>query len=154
MVPASNDDNHKSSGDGLYQIAYVSTETQRFDTGDLLTMLKKARQKNAAAGLSGLLLYKENAFFQILEGSRTAIDEVMQKIRQDQRHKDLEILMDGPIDQRQFEDWQMGFVNLDSIDTRLVPGFSDFMAEGNEPRTLLRKLSTSERLALLFRGMG
>ncbi|MEE4204333.1 MAG: BLUF domain-containing protein [Halieaceae bacterium] len=154
MVPASNDEDGQAMGRALYQLAYVSTATTDFDTADLLEMLSEARSSNADSELSGLLLHKDNAFFQVLEGPRAAIEHVMAKIEQDPRHRDIEILVEGPIDERQFTDWQMGFVNLDTIDTRLVPGFSDFMTQNQEPRTLLRALSTSERLAIMFRGMG
>lgn len=154
MVVKLTDDSAYTDPDALYHLAYVSTATSVLGTGELLDLLNDARGKNLSADLSGLLLHKDNAFFQVLEGSRRAIEQVMLKIRSDSRHRDIEIVMEGYIEARQFVDWQMGFVNLDTIDTRLVPGFSDFMSYDREPRALLRELSSSERLALLFKSMG
>jgi hypothetical protein len=47
----------------------------------------------------------------------------------------------------------MGFVELDNVDVRLLPGFSNFLNEGLEPKRVLEELTRTRRLMLLFREM-
>jgi len=40
------------------------------------------------------------------------------------------ILLKRPITERQFEQWEMGFKNMDTIDTSKLPGYTNYL---NEP---------------------
>ena len=88
---------------------------------------------------------------QVLEGSRDTVAEVYERIRRDPRHHQLDLLFEGPIDEREFDDWSMAFVDLDRVDAAKLPGFSDFMISDEEPRRFLAELSHAKRFLLLFR---
>ena len=60
---------------------------------------------------------------------------------------------EGPIEAREFADWRMGFVDLNGVDVKNLPGFSDFLSDDVEPRRLLEELTQVKRLLLLFRAM-
>ena len=139
------------SGDPLYHLAYVSTETEPFSQIDLVELLAVARGANAERGVTGLLLYREGCFYQVLEGNEFAVNKTFNDIKRDPRHRDVQVLFKGESESREFPDWQMGFLNLDGIEVDALSGFSDFLSRDAQPREFLENLSRGKRLALMFR---
>jgi hypothetical protein len=119
----------------------------------LIGLLQSARKRNQELDVTGLLLHREDSFFQIIEGSRENVLAVFQRICSDPRHERVTVLFEGPTAVREFSDWRMGFVELDNVDVRLLPGFSNFLNEGLEPKRVLEELTRTRRLMLLFREM-
>ena len=137
--------------DALYHLGYVSTEAVKFSDEELVALLSEARKANTDRNVTGLLLYREGSFYQVLEGSEAAVMATFQDIEGDPRHKEVRVLFDGETDAREFADWQMGFLNLDGVDMDTLSGFSDFMTRDAEPQEFLENLSRGKRLALMFR---
>jgi hypothetical protein len=54
------------------------------------------------------------------------------KIRRDPRHRGLLTLLQGPLAERQFPDWSMGFNDLNTAEALSTPGYSEFL---NTPLT-------------------
>ena len=40
-----------------------------------------------------------------------------------------ELIAERPIEKRAFGEWEMGFVNVDTVKPVTVPGFSEFLSE-------------------------
>ncbi len=139
--------------DRIFQMAYVSTQTRPLSQADLVRLLETARGRNLEAGITGMLLHRSDSFFQVLEGDRDRVMAVYEQIKRDRRHERLEILYEDQVPEREFSEWQMGFVDLDEIDVSSVPGYSDFLVNKDEPRELFTDLSRSRRLMLLFRSI-
>jgi len=135
----------------LYHLGYVSTEALKFSEEALVALLSEARNANADRNVTGLLLYREGSFYQVLEGSESAVMATFHDIEGDPRHKEVRILFNGETDVREFADWKMGFLNLDGVDVETLSGFSDFMTRDAEPQEFLENLSRGKRLALMFR---
>ena len=49
---------------------YISFAAIRLSQHELLDLLKKARLRNQAQGLTGMLLYRDGTYLQYLEGAR------------------------------------------------------------------------------------
>ena len=143
-----------SSDDELIHLAYVSTQTRDMKAADLIGLLTEVRGLNESRNISGLLLHKNQSFFQVIEGSRARVQETFNNIMRDQRHEGVEVLFDEPLEAREFSNWQMGFLDLDGIDVSMLRGYSNFFDSDEEPRAFLKALSRGERLALLFRDLG
>ncbi len=137
--------------DALYHLGYVSTEAVKFSDEALIALLTEARNANTDRNVTGLLLYREGSFYQVLEGSESEVLATFHDIESDPRHKEVRLLFSGETESREFADWQMGFLNLDGIDLETLSGFSDFMTRDAEPREFLESLSRGKRLALMFR---
>ena len=137
--------------DALYHLGYVSTEAVKFSEEALVALLSEARNANADRDVTGLLLYREGSFYQVLEGSESAVMATFQEIEGDPRHKEVRILFHGETDSREFADWKMGFLNLDGVDLDTLSGFSDFMTRDAQPQEFLENLSRGKRLALMFK---
>jgi hypothetical protein len=137
----------------LFHLGYVSTETRPMRGPDLAGLLQSARDFNRAHDVTGLLLYREGSFLQVLEGREEDVRLVFDRIRHDPRHQDVKVLFEQPLEAREFSDWRMAFIDLDGVDIAGLPGFSDFLIDEREPRRFLEALSQSKRLLLLFRAM-
>ena len=82
----------------LHQLLYVSAATKPFGNAALQTLVTSARSYNHDRGLTGLLLYSESLFLQMLEGEEAAVHEVYyDRIAADPRHTHLRLLADGPV---------------------------------------------------------
>jgi hypothetical protein len=145
-------DGEESPG-ALYQLGYVSTQTRDMQAADLIELLNFARETNRKLGVTGLLLHRQDSFFQLIEGRKEVIEALFARIAADPRHRRVEMLFEQPVAEREFPDWQMGFLDLDEVDVSLLPAYSRFLVDESEPRRFLRDLTRGKRLALLFREM-
>lgn len=111
----------------MYRLVYVSAATVPFSKADLIELLTKAREKNQRLGITGMLLYKDGDFLQLLEGERSAVQELFDVIKADPRHKSIIVMLEEQSDRRVFEDWSMGFRDLHDPEVKETPGFSPYM---------------------------
>jgi uncharacterized membrane protein (DUF373 family) len=95
-------------------------------TQELLDLLKECRESNAGRGVTGMLLYGNGTFLQVLEGDEKVIDDLVEKIRKDRRHTNLQILHRISIKHRQYSDWSMGFKRVSNKELRQIDGLRDF----------------------------
>ena len=107
-------------------VTYVSNAIHLLTTTELFKLLHTCRTNNATHGLTGMLLYKDGNFMQLLEGEDKPVRDTYRKIAADRRHFGLVKVLEHPIAHRQFPDWAMAFINLDSPDAQAVPGYAEF----------------------------
>jgi hypothetical protein len=82
---------------------------------------------NAKIGVTGMLLYKDGNFMQLIEGPGEPVRALHAKISIDPRHRGLMTLLQGHQEKREFQDWAMGFQSLDVVGLRQLPGYSDIL---------------------------
>ncbi|RZL31850.1 MAG: BLUF domain-containing protein, partial [Rubrivivax sp.] len=75
-----------------YQMIYSSASTTPMQSEDLDDLLAQAQQKNAAAGITGALVYVDGCFLQVLEGPEEPVQRLMDRIRRDPRHETVTVL--------------------------------------------------------------
>jgi uncharacterized membrane protein (DUF373 family) len=95
-------------------------------TDDLMDILNNARLNNVCIGVSGMLLYTGTEFIQILEGEEKVVEELLDTIKKDPRHRDFRIIEKKKITTREYAEWTMGFKRIDRDDLRDVPGLNKF----------------------------
>ena len=137
----------------LYHIGYVSTQRRPMTPDELLHLLENARAYNEARGITGVLLHRDKSFFQVLEGTESDVRAIFSRVTADSRHERVEVLFDEPVDEREFADWRMGFLELDGVDVTQLEGVSDFLIRDQDPREMFAQLTRTRRLMLLFRQM-
>jgi hypothetical protein len=113
------------------RIIYCSQATIDFSPDELVELLEKARLRNEAVGLSGMLLYCSESFLQTLEGDPASLDATYERIAADDRHSNLRLLMNADITSRLFPDWTMGFEHVD--DEELSEDLEGFVPETAHP---------------------
>ena len=115
----------------LYSIVYTSRAVKPFSVEELDELLKKARANNKEVSVTGMLVHLAGAFMQVLEGSKEAVTYLFrERIARDERHSEVEVATEGPINERKFGDWTMAFKNFDLSPDDRPEGFSDFVKEG------------------------
>lgn len=114
----------------MIHLIYCSATSRELSTKELEEILEQSRANNAKAGLTGMLLYEDGAFFQVLEGEAEAVETLYGKIEQDERHTRVMKLIAEPIEEREFGEWTMGYPKVTRQDLQEIPGLNDFFAEG------------------------
>ena len=114
----------------LSRCIYSSVASSIFREEDLPELLKKARVANAALGITGMLVYVNGNFLQVIEGTEASIDALFAKISKDPRHKRMLVIVREPIMTRSFPDWSMGFEALLPADVETLIGENDFFDSG------------------------
>lgn len=133
------------------QLLYGSTATVPFGKPELLELLEKSRTNNAKLNVTGLLLFKDGQFMQVLEGDEPAVTSLYQRIAQDPRHTGSMVFLHRPIEQRDFADWSMAFRDLRDPDLAKVPGYSEFLNLSLADQSLAKDTSKARRLLAVFR---
>ncbi len=118
---------------------YVSSATIHFSDEDLQALLKTSRENNASLGITGMLLFAEDNFIQVIEGEEKALNNLYAKITHDTRHKSCSILMRGELKERNFADWSMGFRKIPKEDFSEIAGFNNLSANSPDALTHLNK---------------
>ena len=90
-------------GSLLYVSQRMASDT---DVDDIVAV---SRARNARLQVTGALITSPGRFAQILEGPRAAVDELMDSIRRDRRHAEVEVLLYDAIDGRRFPDWSLAY---------------------------------------------
>jgi blue light- and temperature-responsive anti-repressor len=115
----------------LIHLIYTSAATQYFESNTLLSLLEKARAKNASLGVTGMLLFENGSFFQILEGPESAVDGIYKTIAEDNRHDKVVTIIREPIAKRAFAEWTMGLGGANAQELDEIVGLNDFFTTGN-----------------------
>ena len=102
----------------LVRLLYASRSAEPITPEVLLGILRQSKSNNLSQGITGVLCCSDSVFLQVLEGGRSAVNRLYNRITSDARHKDVELLSYGQIGERRFAGWSMGQVNL----ARLTPG--------------------------------
>lgn len=92
----------------VYQLLYHSRAASWVGDTELQDLLAWSQAYNASQGITGLLLYSEGYFVQVLEGTAEAVTELFARIQQDTRHTQVVAVRQGP-GPRRFGEWSMGF---------------------------------------------
>jgi hypothetical protein len=135
----------------MFFLVYVSSALKPFSKEDLVTLLEKSREHNATLGVSGMLLYKDGNFLQVLEGEEEQVKTLYAKITKDPRHKGVLTLLQGPSTDRDFPDWSMGFRDLVSPEVSEIPGYSHFLETPLTKAGFSSQPSRAKKLLLLFK---
>lgn len=112
----------------LIHCIYASRATTALSEADIQSLLETSRRNNASRDITGMLLFIEGSFFQVLEGDAASVDKVYESIARDTRHDRVTQIIREPIARRSFGEWSMGYANVVRGDAQRVVGGNDFFA--------------------------
>ena len=92
------------------QLVYLSDAKFGLEKSDIEKILTSSRRNNLNDEVTGLLIYSDGVFIQILEGVGETVERVFQRILDDSRHENVEILLDATVESRAFANWEMAFI--------------------------------------------
>ncbi len=116
----------------MFSTVYISESTAAFQVDDLPALVAQASDKNGKAGLTGLLLYRDDRFLQTLEGPEQTVRALMAAITADPRHDHIRVLAEEQIEQRRFPDWSMVCPQVADADAEARLGSADLLAHARE----------------------
>ncbi len=109
----------------IFQTIYVSWAKHEFAVKELFDLLAHSRKNNQKLSVTGLLLYKDRQFFQLLEGDKQAVFAIMEKVARDPRHEGVTYLYRATASARLFPEWSMGFSRMKVLAKMGVEGLAD-----------------------------
>lgn len=117
----------EETNQGLVSLVYVSSAVREFEPTELIEILRKSRDNNEQRGVTGMLLYKDGNFMQVLEGPDQSLSELLSSIEKDPRHRGMIVLIRQAIQERQFAKWSMAFKDLNHLSAEDQRGYSSFL---------------------------
>ena len=96
----------------MLRLIYTSKIAPGTDSQEIDEIVCTARDYNSTVAITGLLMSNFEYFFQILEGPDLLVRMLYEKIRQDIRHVDINLIVEEKVDHRLFPDWSMGYLTL------------------------------------------
>jgi hypothetical protein len=127
-------------------LVYISTAHRLMTEAGLVDILNVSRKNNQKNSLTGMLLYGEGTFIQVLEGEEGVLNETYEVVKADGRHKNVIKVAEGDIEKRNFPDWSMGFKSANKQELAEMGGFTDpktlSHAGSNEANALLNMMKT------------
>lgn len=109
----------------MIHLIYISSATSLPTENDLKELLVQSRDRNKRQNITGMLLYDNMLYMQVLEGSAKDVHDIYNAIQNDPRNTAVITLTEEEITQRDFPTWRMGFKNLASCLPEELPGFAD-----------------------------
>jgi hypothetical protein len=94
-----------------FRLIYSSEAAPGLAAAELEKMLDESRIRNRVYGITGVLLFVEGAFLQILEGEREDVLGLMERIERDPRHSGVKVFYEQEVDERAFASWSMAYLS-------------------------------------------
>ena len=90
------------------RLIYSSIAKSTLSDQDIQDILENARRRNEVNGLTGMLLFDEGQFWQVLEGDGLFVQRTYERICRDDRHTNIVTLSFEENVTRKFSDFSMG----------------------------------------------
>ncbi|WP_194765729.1 BLUF domain-containing protein [Tamlana sp. I1] len=97
----------------LKTICYISDSSRNLTFDVQKDIYKKAKINNSKNHITGVLIYKNYNFLQVLEGPKDMVDATYKRISSDPRHGNIFKVINTSIESRIFEDYNFGFTVID-----------------------------------------
>ena len=128
----------------LVELSYLSEAVSDMSFLGLMRLLESARAFNQQNGITGILLYDNQQFGQIIEGERSNVMKAWKRIQDDKRHHRVELLEIREIEERSFPEWLLRFYGGETL-TRDYPALIE-MVGGMDKHSLalMNKMRASQ----------
>ena len=100
----------------LYEILYISTLAPDTPISAIAKISRHARAANNTRQVTGLLVFDGIRFCQQFEGNKQQTILLIEKIKRDSRHTNVEILHHGELAERRFRTFSTGYSIVDDVD--------------------------------------
>lgn len=97
----------------MYHSIYVSSASNPLPDHELMNIKEKLRAACEKSGVTGLLVFHRNTFIHYCEGEESIVKAIFSSISKDKRYKDVKVISEGKLNERQFPNWSMELRVLD-----------------------------------------
>jgi hypothetical protein len=98
----------------LSQLVYVSNRKANCSQEEIEKILESCKKNNPPLNITGVLLYSDIKFIQLVEGESKVIMALYDKIKLDVRHTTPMMISYSPIKEKSFPSWHMGTREISS----------------------------------------
>jgi hypothetical protein len=132
----------------MYYLIYTSQTRHSWDDAALIELLKRSIELNAENEITGMLVFLQDRFIQLLEGTEAQVKSTFGRIVNDKRHEKVRIILQGELEKRIFSGWSMGFKTLQNDEFLKYGGFrsidvffeNDQITDHSHPALIFLKL--------------
>jgi len=135
----------------LIQLIYGSSAVVDFTKARVLELLRQSRASNEREALTGILLYRDGNFLQVLEGEESVVMKLFEKISADRRHGGVQQLLKSVLVEREFAGWSMAFRDISDEALKKEPAFSEFLNVPSPIPSSVDEPSRAQKLLVVFR---
>src|ERR1700753_29270 len=104
-------------------LIYISSATEMMTEAALAALLPEIRTRNQNLDVTGMLIYGEETFIQVIEGQSDTIQNLFKHIAKDPRHRNVIKLAEGDLRSRNFPDWSMAFTTVNHEECEQLEGY-------------------------------
>ena len=140
-----------TASDQLVSLVYVSAGVRLFREAEIKNILAQSHRNNGRSGITGMLLYRDGNFLQVLEGPDAAVQTTLDRIRTDERHRGIVVLKTDVIKSRSFSEWTMAFKKIGSAEMEGTEGYSPFMELSFNSQAFKQRPDFAYRMLLKFK---
>ena len=135
----------------MFELIYVSTAAKRMTKDNLQSILMESMRHNSDHNITGILLYDQGSFCQVLEGDKKEVLSIFKKIKKDKRHFNVITISEKDIQYREFSAWSMRFINLDFYDREMIQGYQTIA--GNKMNWTEINASLAKNILMQFKSI-
>ena len=132
----------------MIHLIYVSSAPDPLSESQLIELLDQSRQRNRSLNVTGMLLYADGNFIQVLEGEEADVESIFLSILNDPRNRGIIVIEKEPIERRDFPDWSMGFEHITDEHKATLKGYTEFLQRELQPNEIAR--NSNEIIELLY----
>lgn len=103
------------SEERMIRLSYVSSAAAPMTNPQIIDLLAQARRNNERDGITGLLLYHDGNFMQVVEGETAMVRALVGRLQRDSRHRGIIKVFEEDAHERQFQNWGMGFQSIAAL---------------------------------------
>ena len=93
-----------------YAISYVSTASESLTEDLVKNLLTFTEVENNSKNITGILLFSGGNFFQVIEGKKSVILNLFEKIKNDNRHFNIIKIFENKIQHEPMSAYSCGFI--------------------------------------------
>ncbi len=112
----------------LVELKYLSEAETAMNVWGLTSIIDSSTAKNKLHSITGILFFDHGYFGQIIEGSRSAVEETWGRIQKDSRHHGIDLLSITEINERRFPQWSMKLFDTQEFAV-FFPQFAELLAK-------------------------
>jgi hypothetical protein len=116
----------------LVELRYLSEAETSINVWGLTSIIDVSVAWNKSHDLTGILFFEQGYFGQIIEGPRTEIEKLWDRIKNDSRHHSIELLGITEIEARRFPKWSMKLFDAQEF-SETFPQFAELLAKIDNP---------------------
>ena len=94
-----------------YAIVYLSSASDELEIAEISKILSFTEESNNNHDITGLLLFSDGNFFQIIEGEKNSMLKLFETIKRDDRHRNIQQIFGEEINKGAYDLYATNFIS-------------------------------------------